>query len=90
MAVLAATVWFIPGWLRSEKPADGVLECVSNAFPAAQVEDLARGFGPDMETDALSVTGKLFGEEPCKVFYCNGQFSVMKHPFAGGGTFFAP
>ena len=38
MAVLAATVWFIPGWLRSEKPADGVLECVTNAFPAAQVE----------------------------------------------------
>ena len=38
MAIMAATVWFIPGWLRSEKPADGVLECVSNAFPAAQVE----------------------------------------------------
>ena len=38
MAIMAATVWFIPGWLRSEKPADGILECVSNAFPAAQVE----------------------------------------------------
>lgn len=38
MAIMAATVWFIPGWLRSEKPADGVLECVSNAFPTAQVE----------------------------------------------------
>ncbi len=38
MAIMAATVWFIPGWLRSEKPADGVLECVTNAFPAAQVE----------------------------------------------------
>ena len=38
MAIMAATVWFIPGWLRSEKPADGILECVSNAFPTAQVE----------------------------------------------------
>lgn len=38
MAIMAATVWFIPGWLRSEKPADGVLECVTNAFPTAQVE----------------------------------------------------
>ena len=38
MAVMAAVVWFIPGWLRSEKPADGVLECVSNAFPDASVE----------------------------------------------------
>ena len=38
MAVLAASVWFFPGWLRSEKPAEGVLECVSNAFPEAHVE----------------------------------------------------
>ena len=38
MAVLAASVWFIPGWLRSEKPADGVMECVTNAFPTAHVE----------------------------------------------------
>ena len=38
MAIMAATVWFIPGWLRSEKPADGVLECVTNAFPTAKVE----------------------------------------------------
>jgi len=38
MVVVAATVWFIPGWLRSEKPADGIMECVSNAFPAAQAE----------------------------------------------------
>ena len=38
MAIVASVVWFIPGWLRSEKPADGVLECVSNAFQTAQVE----------------------------------------------------
>ncbi len=38
MAIMAATVWFIPGWLRSGTPAEGVLECVSNAFPEAKVE----------------------------------------------------
>ena len=38
MAVLAATVWFIPGWMRSEYPASGVLECAADAFPAARVE----------------------------------------------------
>ena len=38
MAILAATVWFFPGWLRSEKPANGVMECVTNAFPGAAVE----------------------------------------------------
>ena len=38
MAVLATTVWFIPGWLRTAEPHEGILECVSNAFPEASVE----------------------------------------------------
>ena len=38
MAILAATVWFIPGWLRTAEPHEGILECVSNAFPEASVE----------------------------------------------------
>ena len=38
MAVLAATVWFIPGWLRTAEPHEGIMECVSNAFPEAGVE----------------------------------------------------
>ena len=38
MAVLAATVWFIPGWLRTAEPHEGIMECVSNAFPEASVE----------------------------------------------------
>ena len=38
MAVLAATVWFIPGWLRTAEPHEGILECVSNVFPEASVE----------------------------------------------------
>ncbi len=38
MAVLAAMVWYVPGWLRTSEPAEGVLDCVTNAFPAAKVE----------------------------------------------------
>ena len=38
MAIVAMSVWFIPGWLRAEKPASGVLDCVSNAFGNATVE----------------------------------------------------
>lgn len=38
MAILAATVWFFPGWHRSAKPAEGVMEAVTNAFPEAQAE----------------------------------------------------
>ena len=38
MAVMAATVWFIPGWLRTAEPREGIMECVSNAFPEASVE----------------------------------------------------
>ena len=38
MAMMAATVWFIPGWLRTAEPREGILECVSNAFPEASVE----------------------------------------------------
>lgn len=28
-------VWFIPGWLRTAEPHEGILECVSNVFPEA-------------------------------------------------------
>ena len=38
MAIMAATVWFIPGWLRTAEPHEGILECVSNAFPEPSVE----------------------------------------------------
>ena len=38
MAIMAATVWFIPGWLRSEAPSEDVMESVANAFPASRVE----------------------------------------------------
>ena len=38
MAIMAATVWFVPGWLRTAEPHEGILECVSNAFPEASVE----------------------------------------------------
>ena len=38
MAIMAATVWFIPGWLRTAEPHEGIMECVSNAFPEASVE----------------------------------------------------
>ena len=38
MAIMAATVWFVPGWLRTAEPREGILECVSNAFPEASVE----------------------------------------------------
>ena len=38
MAIMAATVWFIPGWLRSAEPHEGIVECVSNVFPEATVE----------------------------------------------------
>ena len=37
MAIMAATVWFIPGWLRTAEPREGIVECVSNAFPEANV-----------------------------------------------------
>ena len=38
MAIMAATVWFIPGWLRTAEPHEGIMECVSNAFPEASIE----------------------------------------------------
>lgn len=36
--VLTASVWFIPGWLRTSEPSPGIMACVSNAFPAASAE----------------------------------------------------
>lgn len=36
--VTMATVWFIPGWLRTAEPHEGILECVADAFPEAKIE----------------------------------------------------
>jgi pimeloyl-ACP methyl ester carboxylesterase len=39
MTLLAvAVVWFIPGWLRTDEPAQDVLACATRAFPGASVE----------------------------------------------------
>ena len=35
---MAMTVWYIPGWMRTEKPRADVMACVSNAFPGTVVE----------------------------------------------------
>ena len=36
--VAAMTVWYIPGWLRTHTPQDGVLETLAEIFPEAKVE----------------------------------------------------
>ncbi len=36
--LMATTVWYIPGWMRTETPHEGVLECISNVFPEATIE----------------------------------------------------
>ena len=36
--VAAMTVWYIPGWLRTHTPQDGVAETLAEIFPEAKVE----------------------------------------------------
>jgi pimeloyl-ACP methyl ester carboxylesterase len=36
--VMAAMVWYVPGWMRTQSPQEGALEAVSNAFPEASVQ----------------------------------------------------
>lgn len=36
--MMAMTIWYIPGWMRTETPQEGCLEAISNAFPKATVE----------------------------------------------------
>ena len=38
MAILAASVWFIPGWLRSEHPDTSVMRGLRRTFPNATIE----------------------------------------------------
>jgi len=35
---MATTVWYVPGWMRTQEPRPDVMACVSNAFPGAKVE----------------------------------------------------
>jgi len=35
--LMAATVWYVPGWMRAQCPQTGVLPAVTNAFPGANV-----------------------------------------------------
>jgi len=34
---MAATVWYVPGWMRTQEPQEGVLPAMTNAFPNANV-----------------------------------------------------
>ena len=36
--LMATTVWYIPGWMRTEKPREDVMTAMTNAFPGAKVE----------------------------------------------------
>lgn len=35
---MATTVWYIPGWMRTEKPREDVMMAMTNAFPNAKIE----------------------------------------------------
>ena len=36
--MMATTVWYVPGWMRTEKPREDVMTAMTNAFPDAKVE----------------------------------------------------
>ena len=36
--LMATTVWYIPGWMRTEKPREDVMTAMTNAFPGARIE----------------------------------------------------
>jgi len=35
---MATTVWFVPGWTRSQEPKEDVMSALTNAFPSARIE----------------------------------------------------
>lgn len=36
--MMAMTIWYLPGWMRTETPQEGCLAAISNAFPQATIE----------------------------------------------------
>ena len=36
--LMATTVWYVPGWMRTEKPREDVMTAMMNAFPGAKIE----------------------------------------------------
>ena len=36
--LMATTVWYVPGWMCTEKPREDVMTAMTNAFPGAKVE----------------------------------------------------
>ncbi len=38
MMAEATTVWYVPGWMRTDEPRPEIMACVSSAFPGAKVE----------------------------------------------------
>ena len=36
--MMATTVWYVPGWMRTEKPREDVMTAMTNAFPGAKIE----------------------------------------------------
>ena len=36
--LMATTVWYVPGWMRTETPREDVMSAMTNAFPGAKIE----------------------------------------------------
>lgn len=35
--MMAATVWYVPGWMRTQEPQEGVMPALTNAYPQARI-----------------------------------------------------
>ena len=36
--LMTMTVWYVPGWMRTDEPRAGVMAAMTNAFPGAEIE----------------------------------------------------
>lgn len=35
--MMAMTVWYVPGWMRTQEPQEGVMPALANAYPQARI-----------------------------------------------------
>lgn len=86
-ALLAAIVWYIPGWMRTHTPQDGVVPALQEMFPGARVEfkewDGDIPVWPKAVTNADATVGRLVDELAALDEAKRSELVIVGHSLGG-------
>ena len=86
-ALLAALVWYVPGWMRCHTPQDGVIPALTNVFASATVEfkewDGDVPYWPKAGENADATVARLVDEIAAMPAERRAELTVVGHSLGG-------